>query len=438
MLRRYKKYINNSGWLIGRRIIVAAINFIVIVFVARHLGAEDFGIFTFAFSLAAIFSVAGQLGIDGLVVREIANDPAKTSEVLGTIFVIKAIGYAVGAALVVAYALLLESSAVSQQALFCASIFVVLSLFNVVDPWFQATVQAKYVAISSIVATALSGVLKLCLVVLGLGVVAFAVANVLQALVAGMLLLFFFARVSNINFAAWKFSKQRAGSFFSEGSLLFLGTIFAIVYLKIDQVMINWFVGPAEVGVYAVAVTLSEVWFFVPAAIVASVFPRLVTLYTEDRPSFDTRFQQLLDLLLIISIAFVTVISVLGPPTISSLFGPEFEASGSILIIHVCSLPFLFLRAALTRWILVEKLPVFFVFAEGGGALLNILLNYFLIPLYGGEGAAVATVISYVAAIYLALLVTARTRKAFYMVSKSIFTPWRGVNDIWKLFMQRR
>ncbi|HCJ28762.1 MAG TPA: flippase, partial [Pseudomonas sp.] len=297
--------------------------------------------------------------------------------------------------------------------------------FDVVEYWFQSQVQAKYPAIAKSSAILLSAGLKLLLVFSGAGVVAFAFAHTAQFMMAALILAILYKGTTAVSVMSWKASFAKARELLSQGWILYVGSIFAVIYMKIDQVMLKWMVGAEEVGVYAVAAQLSEAWYFLPTAIVASFFPKLIKLHAADATRFNQRFQQLFDVLFILAIAVALLVTLVAGPLISLLFGTEYQNSASILTIHIWAGVFIFMRAAFSRWILIEGALMFSLVTQGLGALANIGLNALLIPHYGGEGAAMATLISYAIASYAALLVHKKTRPVFYMMTKSMFSPFR-------------
>jgi O-antigen/teichoic acid export membrane protein len=401
---------------------------IIVALVARYLGPGDFGLLSYTFSLAALFATIGHLGLDGLIVREIVNQPDKVSRVLGTVFYMKVGAYLLSSLALLLYALLLNSHSQTEIYLFfCAAAFIALSPLNTFFSWFHAMVQARYVSISSITAMLVTGLLKLFLVFLGAGVVAFAAANVIQIIVAVSIGLFFYLRSEGPSPKKWKFSGETAKTMLSESWMIFLGTIFATIYLKIDQIMLRWMIGPEEVGIYAVAAGLSEAVYFIPTAIVASVFPKLVELRKSNEKIFHARLQQLFDLLSLAALAVLLGILLMGQPLIMTIFGAAYQASATILMVHILAAPFIFLRFAFSRWIIIEKFAIFSLITQGLGALVNIGFNLVLIPHFAGLGAAIATVVSYAVASYFALIVSQKTQPIFKMMSRSIFMPWRGV-----------
>jgi len=418
----------------GERIFGALFGLVIMAVVARYLGPADFGLLSYAFALASLFAIVGHLGLDGLIVRELVREPDQATHVLGTVFTMKLVAYILAALTLVAYAILLQSHSQTEIYLLClAAVSIAISPVATFSSWFHARVLARYVSISATIALVVAGTGKLAFVFIGASVIAFAAMNVVQIVIAAVIGIFFYIRIKGPPLMQWKFSPVVAKALLSESWMIFFGAIFAIIYLKIDQVMLRWLVGPQEVGVYAVAATLSEAAYFIPAAICTSVFPKLVELRKVDGAAYYARLQSLFDILSLVALGVLISILFLGGPLILAIFGEEYQASVPILLVHALATPFIFLRFAFNGWILVEKLAVFSLITQGIGALLNVMLNLVLIPHFSGLGAAAATVASYATASYLALLVSGRTRQVFVMMSRSIFMPWRGVQCLFSL-----
>ena len=99
-----KKVLGNTGWLISDKIIRMAIGLFVAAWVARYLGPDQYGLLNFSLALVALVGVLSNLGLQELIIRNIVKDPEKRDDLLGTAFVIKA----VGGILVFIFSILLE------------------------------------------------------------------------------------------------------------------------------------------------------------------------------------------------------------------------------------------------------------------------------------------------------------------------------------------
>ncbi len=423
---KIKVYFANTSWIMLEKILYMGVTLGVTVLLARHLGPEQFGILAYALSLVAIFAIAGHVGLSGLVVRELVRHPEVRDEIMGTSFFLKGAGYLIGILLLLIFIFVVEDR--ESDAFWVLIVLAGTLLFQpfyVIDFWFQSRLEAKYVAISNSLALLVSSFLKIGLVLFSVHLVFFAIASLVQIIIVVLLLIFFYWYKSKLSIKKWQFSVSRAKRLTSQGWMVFLGSIFAVIYLKIDQIMLKWLVGTEEVGVYAVAATLSEAWYFVPVAIVASFFPKLIKLRESDSVLYHKRLQQVFDLLFILALVVAIAITLIAKPLIDTMFGEEYQQSAPILVVHIWAALFIFMRAAFSKWILIEDALMFSLITQGLGALANIALNYWFIPLYGGIGAAYATLISYATASYLALLLYPGTRPIFWMMTKSFMAPLR-------------
>lgn len=433
-LKRVRHYLTNTSWILTEKVISMAAGFFLAILLARYLGPEQYGIFSYGLAIVTLFAVVGHAGMNGLVVRELVSSQRPTTETLGTTFGMKTLGYIIAFIGVIAFFIGTEEiGSLEFWVLSTLALTIIFRPFAIIDFWFQSQLQAKYSAYVRLSALLFATLLKILLIFSGASLLCFAAANVVQAFLTAVFFILVYYFKSNVSIKSWFFSGERAKTLLKESSLVFLGSIFAVIYLKIDQVMLRWLAGAEEVGVYAVAASLSEAWYFIPMAIVSSFFPRLINLRKTNEELFKKRLQQLFDMLFMIAIGVALLVTVLADPMINLLFGSEYNEASSILVIHIWAALFIFMRAALSKWILIEKVYVFSLVSQGTGAVLNVALNILLIPLWGGVGAALATLFSYMAASYLALVIYPRSRPIFWMMTRAIISPARYLPNLVRL-----
>src|SRR5699024_711335 len=135
---------------------------------------------------------------------------------------------------------------------------------------------------------------------------------------------------------------------------------FAIwVYMRVDQLMIGGMRGESAVGTHAVAVRLAEVWFFVPAAIVSSVFPALLRAREADPARYRARTQALFTLLAGIGYAVAVTLTLGARPLVVLLYGAEYaDAAGSLAVLCWAGI-FVALGIAREAWVVAEGLTRF-------------------------------------------------------------------------------
>lgn len=422
-----QKILANAGWLIaGRGVQWIAVFFVGIV-VARYLGPHDLGVYKWCVALILLFGSLLQLGLTSTVAREIVAAPERTGEIMGTAFLLRVGAWLAGFPVVLAVADLLQGS--SEPIILFAAILGVGNLFTacrVVDYWFEAHTESKHVVKARSIAFFLIGGSRLVLVWQDAPLIAFVMTAAAEWVLIGIGSLIAYA-LRGQNLTQWRFRCATAKSLLRRSWPLTIATFTSLVYLKIDQVMLGQMVSPEAVGIYAVAASLSETWFVIPTALAASVFPNLIRSRETSTADYDRRLQHVYDVLALGALAFASLIAIFATPVITLIYGEAFRAAGPILSIHIWQLVFMSMQPLTYRWLIIEDLQVFSLLTQGVGAALNVALNLILIPQYGGIGAAVATVVSYAAACYFALFLSARTRKAGRMMTLALLAPLRLV-----------
>jgi O-antigen/teichoic acid export membrane protein len=422
----WARHIKNALWLLSDRGLALVLGFFVSAYVARVYGPETFGIYSYGLALVYLFAVPGHAGLNALVVKRLVDAETDNSVIMGTSLVIKGLGFLVGLLLLLGFAFFPGMHTPTEQtllAIMCLSLLIQPGY--VLDFWFQAHYKARYQALSKQIALVVASGMKVTAAAMGASILWIAGATVMQALLSVVFLVLFYLGTTSDHRQRWRFDSDEAVSLLKQGGVVFLGTFFAAIYLKVDQIMLKMLRGDAEVGVYAVAATVSEAFYFIPVAITAAVFPRLIELRSENPKTYQYRTQQLLDGMAVLALLLAILITLVAAPLISTVFGSQYSGAALILSIHIWAAVFIFMRAVFSKWIVAEGLIWFSVITQGTGAVVNVALNTVLIPSRGALGAALATLLSYAAASYLALAFFPSTRGMFVMMTLALLAPFR-------------
>lgn len=433
LLKRFKSlynklrlYLNNSYWLFGDKFFTLLITFALSVILARYLGPEQYGLLAYIISITSLFSVGAHMGLSGLLVRELVKSEKSEGTILGTALLMKFCGACLGFFCLLLYIYLAEkNSQTTQWMLFIASFSVFLSIFDLIDSWFNSKLYSKFVAISHLITLFISGVLKVFFVINECPLIYFIYAFLIEVTLLGIFRIALYSQKNKDSLLHWKFSKLLAEKFFKQGGLIFLGTIFAIIYLKIDLIMLRNLSSNEQVGVYAVASRLSEAFYVIPTVLMISFYPKLIKLHSESKDQFILRIQQILDGFFLLALVISISVILISKNFISFAYGTDFIESASVLNIHILASLFIFMRVVFSKWIIIKDVIYLSLISQSFGALVNCALNFVLIPRYGSTGAAVATLISYSVASYFVLIFFKSSRPMFYMMTKSIFSLFR-------------
>ena len=400
------------------------VNLGVGVLVARYLGAESFGVLSYVVALVALLGFLSYLGLDSTVTRRLAEDPQDTTDIMGTAFVLRMMGSLVGLAIASVWAFTQVENSTTAAMIVVVAAGMLFQPAAVVDFLFQSQLKARYSAIARTVASLLVSALNVALVLSEASLIAFAVANALQQVFVATAFAVAYRR-RRTDSRKWRWQGAEARHLFKMSWPLFLSSATGLIFLKIDQVMLGEMVGSAEVGVYAVAVRLSEVWFFIPAALTATFLPVLVRSRKESEAVYERRLQVMYDAMVWLGIALACVITLIAQPAVNLLYGEEFAAAGAMLQISIWISPLMFAGGVLARWAVMEGQQISALIRNILAAGANIGLNLVLIPRYGGLGAAWATLLSYGFANYFGCLFYRPTWSQFRRISLAFVAPVR-------------
>ena len=219
--------------------------------------------------------------------------------------------------------------------------------------------------------------------------------------------------------------KRRTGlssslALYKKGQWLLLSGVAAALYLKIDQIMLAQLVNTEAVAYYAAAAKLSEFWYVFPVLIANVYTAQLSHSRFKAYHTYKSTLQQLIVVLTLIALLLSLFIWLLSQPLITLVYGESYQASGAILSIHIFASIFIFQRAVLSKWLIIEKLYKYSLVSNVAGAVINVLLNLVLIPKYHGIGAAWATLISYMVASYGFLFINYKTRSYIKILHQSM------------------
>jgi len=270
------KYFKNTSWLLGEKILRMTVGLFVGVWVARYLGPEQFGLFSYVMSFVGLFTAIATLGLDSIVVRELVKDETQKWALIGTSFYLKVIGAFLTLGILAVAVNFTSNDQYTNMLVFIIASSTLFQSFNVIDFYFQAKVLSRFVVYANIIGLSLSSVVKVTLILNEAPLVAFVWVVFFDSIVLALGLIYFFIKEMTCDIQKISFKKEAAILLLKDCWPLILSGIVISVYMKIDQVMIKEMLGSEAVGQYAVAVRLSELWYFIPMIVVSSLFPAII------------------------------------------------------------------------------------------------------------------------------------------------------------------
>jgi O-antigen/teichoic acid export membrane protein len=412
----YKKYFINTSWLFLGKFIYAPLSFITGALMMRYLGPDLFGRFSYASSFAGLFSFISFLGLDYLLTRELTRNGDKKDEILGTAFILKIFGSIISI-LVTFFAMMYTHNDFYTNVLIIIIAFgAIFQTFNVITFYFQANVLSKHIIIPQIFASVIASIFRIMAVYFKLPLVYFAVLALLEYLFLSVGYIIIYTKL-NLSILKWRFNKNLATQLLKNSWLLIFVTSLSVIYMRIDQVMIQKMLGNQASGLYASSVKLIEIWYVIPALITDSLFPAIINAKAAGERLFNQRQQHLYNLLAWQGIAIAIPVTIFSKNILVLFYGSDYQSAASALSISIWTCTFVSMLLGSAKFLIADNLIKIAFFSNLTGAVSNVVLNIFLIPKYGINGAAIATLISYFAATFTVILFKKTRHQAFMMLN---------------------
>jgi O-antigen/teichoic acid export membrane protein len=383
----------NAAVLYGAWIVGAILSLVLTVFVARILGDAIYGKYTFALVFTGLFGILTNLGMNELLIREVARDKSKASKYLSNVAILRIILSTIVLVLIATTINLMNYPPDTVTAVYIFGGYTVItSLAAIFRVTFRAFERMEYEAginaLERIITTS-SGLLVLFL---GFGLVelayVFLAASVVNLILSFLICAKRFAKPKlEVDLDFWKESLKVAFPFM-------LSNIFVMIYVRIDTVMLSVMVGDAAVGWYNAAYNLVLAFEPIVFVFMTAVFPVMSRFFISSEESLKVTYEKSFKYLIILGLPISVGGMILAHRIIPFLFGVEFANSIIALQILIwdCLLlsmyrPILYMLGSINRQGTMALIG-------GIGALINVGLNFLLIPRFSYVGAGVTTLIT--------------------------------------------
>jgi O-antigen/teichoic acid export membrane protein len=415
-----RKVLSNIAWLLWDKFLRIALGLFILGWLGRQLGPADFGLLNLAVALVGLGVAAAAIGLNAVVVQDILRRPDRATVTLGTAFALKAIvGIFIYFCLVVVAKVGWPQDKQLQVLVSILALGLIFKSTDVVLYWFEAKVRSKYVVWVQNVSFLIISAINICLLMWEASVVTFAWAMLLEAGFISFGLLHVLRRTGG-DVKNWTVSIKRGCELVTESWPLLISTLTWVVYTRVDQLMVAHMLGNEAVGYYSAAVRISDLVVVLPAIIITSLVPAALDSSKITKTEYRRRFQQIYDLGIGVAVVAAMFVSFSAEFLVILLFGGSYQPAVLVLKLHVWCAVFVAMAVVSGRYLLNEGLQKFTMKRHLIGMVANVILNYFMIPIYGLPGAAVASVVSLVVANYVLDLAHPLTKVCFRQKTKAI------------------
>jgi PST family polysaccharide transporter len=414
--RKARELVGNFLWLSTERVLDLVLAVAVSVLMARYLGPSRYGEFAYMAGLSTLFLAVARAGIDQVVVRDLVRSPELQERMLGTAALVK-----LGAGVVAGLAMLGTVALVGNPdrdefrfAAVLATAFLVQAL-DVPEMLFNSRTQSRYPVMSRSFARIVMAVVRTALIYLSASLLAFIWAAAAEpAMIVLMMLVVY--RWQGHRIGALRFDPALALSLARRGLPLMVSGIAILVMMRADVIMLEYFRGPKTVGIFAGATRIADMCLFLATGVMTSVTPTLIAIGIENKARYDRFIARLYQGLALVMILISLFFTVFAGSFFDLLLGPSYAGAADVLRIYIWSSVFIALGVVQGQWLVNEGYQRFMLYRAAAGAIINILANLVLIPLYGATGAALATCIAQFASCILSNLFYDEATRAMFVI----------------------
>lgn len=422
-----KKVINGFGYLFSEKIIKFAVGFIVHTLIARFLGAEQFGKLSYITKTVGVFYAFSAFGVDELVIQYLMDKRHAREDVLKTVLSLRLIMSFIAFCLLGIFLLINRPGNDSFSLLiFAYGIQIFIQAFNLFELNFQADLLFKPLFWANNLSNFFAAGLRIIGIGLSQGIPYF-----ISTYLAGDILLKILVQWrQGFQFLKGKFDLDLAMTLAKRSWPYFLAAFIVLFDQRLSFIYIEKFLDGKALGNYSVAVTLVDLWIFLPTAASAAILPTIVSVFEDNKPAYEIRVQYLSDILVWTSIFFCSGVFIFSDYFIGLLYGSTYETAPEIIKWYsLVTIP-VFFNLARLKWMSLENHLLDWLQLCILALLLNFFLHLWLVPVHGVKGAIWSFLFSQILVNVLGMVWLKSSIKSCRIFLKTLSFPFRMLQKL--------
>lgn len=383
----------NTFWLFFGEITSRLLKMTLVIYAARMLGAENWGIFSYTITFAAFFMMFSDIGLSPLLTREVAKNPERREQYISTAFFIKTTLLTASLIMIATIAPAIIKFEQSKSLLF---FIIIIFLFDALQEFGfslnRALEKMEKEAIIKIINNFSTAIFGFLFMKISADIFSLAYAYITGSIVGFFLILWTLKSYTKNLFS--NFAKNLIKPILYSAWPFALSGLLGVIMLNIDTLMIGWWKQAIDVGFYSAAQRPIQFFYIISNMFATATFPAFARFAQKDSAKFRLMLEKSLASIFLISFPLTIGGIILSQEIIILLFGNQYIPSAEIFKILIITILMAFPAALLNGAMLAHNQQKKFINFMIAGSISNALLNYFLIPIYGIKGAAFATLIS--------------------------------------------
>lgn len=402
IVNKMKKLLFNILWLVFDKIFILLLQFFVGVKIANYYGATLFGQYSYAISLVAFSNIFFEL-INSRVLKKYYTKENFNILVFNTNFFKNSIAIILFfIPIIYKFFYKIDNTLFYLLILLCLD-NILMTATSGIENFFEYKLEAKRIVISNNIVKIISYFLQYICMILNKGIIFIAIVRCIGSLVRVIILKHQYnsSYLGKLENKSVKLDIELIVKIIDESKYLWFSFVSFLIYTQTDRLMINHYLGVEEVGVYTIGMQLSNILAILIGPIQNSLFPKFLELYRNDYQKYYN-FYKLTNTIITQFYLIITLISIIVVKyTFKYVYSGQYD--GAILIYSILAFS-VFIKAngsLQTSHMTIKNITKKSFYKTLVSLILNIILNILLIPKYGINGAAIATLITQFIALFL-------------------------------------
>lgn len=392
MANLVKTVAKNSSYAFVSNLIAGLIMLAINIYIARYLGKEVFGDYSFVIAYISFFLILANLGIDSIVTREMSRNQKQIQKYINVSLTLKAMLAVLSIMLACLIILPLPYTySVKLGVMFASITLIFYASTATLTCYFQSRMEMIYAAISNVLAKVVFAGLIFYVVSRNGGFIQLIIALGAGLLMQSLLLFFIVGKRIKLRF---EIDRELSKKIFKEAIPLAMVGLFVSLYYRLDVMMLSLMKDEAAVGLYSAAYNLTEAPTIIPAALMVSIFPLMSIYYKTSKNELKKVYEISMKYMLLLALPLAAGTTLLSARIIHIVYGDAYAASAIALSILIWTTVFVFagivnasMLVATERQITLTKISLLLL-------IINTVINLILIPDYSFIGASFASLIA--------------------------------------------
>ncbi len=425
----------NVSWIFIGNVLHSLLGLLFGMYVARKLSLNDNGLVQYASSVTAFVSCIVGLGFSSLITREFAAHEEDAGDYLCSCILTQC-GTGTIAILLLQIFVTITSpdEPVLRWLILANSLSMVLGSPNILVYWFRYNNRADKVAVVRLLAFCLCAVVKVVVLEMELGMIAYIYSSLVETLLFSLFLIKMYREQKCRSF---RYSFKIVKSMVKVSYPFIFSALLVTIYAQTDKVMIKSLMDNESVALYTVAAHLAGAISSIPSTLIEGFRPEVMESRIKDRSLYLKRFRQLYAIVFWASIAYCLVVSVFSRQILVILYSKKYLGAVDALALVVWYSAFSYMGSINNMYMVAEDKQIWVTITTLIGALANVICNYAFIPIWGIMGAALASLITQFFANFVTFGLIPSLRPGFKLMLQGILLKDVGLKELVSEFRKK-